>query len=73
MTQPRLMLNYKQDDTRDEILGNVFPNGVPANDRNLLTEVENHFDFPSGSLSGYRVTREDHTGNILVRPQAVFG
>ncbi len=46
--------------------------GNASNNRQITDAVANHLDVPTQDLSEYAVDRHE-TGNITVRPQAVFG
>ena len=68
----QLIVHFKKDDTREVDLAQIFGDDVPENNIVLVSRVEDYYDdLGRGSLSGYVVTRAN--GNILVRPEAVFG
>lgn len=70
----RIMINLKQNDTKDASLLEVYPNGVPNNIGAVKDVAAEFFGLGIGALSDYEV-RDDRmtSGNILIRPQAVFG
>jgi len=68
----QLIVHFKNDDTREVDLAQIFGDDVPESDRILKERVESYYDdLGRGSLSGYVVTRANE--NILIRPEAVFG
>lgn len=67
-----IYLNYKSGDTREMPVEQAFPNGLPGDNSELLHALEELFVIPPGELSRFAVTRNAN-GNVLVRPQAVFG
>lgn len=68
------MINYQKDQTFDASLAEVYPDGVPNNIGAVKDVAAAFFNIPLGALSNYSVNDDRQTsGNILVRPQAVFG
>ena len=68
----QLIVHFKKDDTREVSLAQVFGEDIPDTDRALVERIELYYDdLGRGSLSSYVVTRSN--GNILIRPEAVFG
>lgn len=71
-TAPRVLVNWKQGVTHEDSVARMFPNGVPLDNATLVAQASLFFDLGPGALSGYSVTREAN-GNVLIRPEAVFG
>jgi hypothetical protein len=47
--------------------------GMLSTDEQIRTAVAQHFDVPRTKLNNYAIDRNDETGDITLRPQAVFG
>ena len=66
------IVHFKKDDTKEVELSQIFGDNIPDTDHALIARIELYYDdLGRGSLSSYVVTRAN--GNILIRPEAVFG
>jgi len=47
--------------------------GDLSSDAEVREKVAAHLEAPAGKLAEYAIDRNDETGDITLRPQAVFG
>ncbi len=70
-TEP--MLHVRHDGGSFDVPLTVIDLGDLSNDQQVREAAANHLGVPVAKLQNYAVDRNNDTGDITLRPQAVFG
>lgn len=66
-------VHIRYDGNSVDVDANVIDVGVLSTDAQIKDALATHLDVPVVKFNGYAVERNNETGDITVRPQAVFG
>jgi len=72
VTVEKMMIHIRYGGTSQDVPADTLDIGNLSSDTDVRNALARHLGVDPGRLSGYRVDREP-TGNLTVRPEAVFG
>jgi hypothetical protein len=71
MTAPQIHIRYEGQSL--DISLNDLDVGVLSNDEQIRTAVATHLNVPLTKLRNFAIDRNEATGHLTLRPEAVFG